>query len=1105
MTGPPDGPGPSPPDAAAVVDEFIRRLWAGDGLGPDANQFVLDHPAHAADLEEQLDAAVRLHREVMALPAVGRYRLAGRIGGGASAVVYRAVDTATRRVVALKVFPAGPPSEDRYTRDAGALQRLKHPHIVQLLDAGVAGGQPFLALELVEGGTLADRLAAGHHFPPAEAAALARKLADAAHYAHTHGVVHRDIKPGNVLLGADGEPQLADFGLARGPAAGGPPTRSGPAVGTPLYMAPEQVAGASRDVGPRTDVYALGAVLYEVLTGRPPFPAANPLELARRIADDRPAPPRALAPAVPPALEAVCLRCLEKDPADRFATAAALAAALDRVLAGDPGSVWRPSRAGRLRRWWRGQRPWVRGMLSGSAGLLVACGGLGAAAWVYRGRAEVYRQRAELAEAAERLDRREAEARARDEGRAALDRGWRALQGGQAGRGRVVRDALAAVAAAWPRLADDERAGTRFEARTLFAMSLAAADLDRVPGATFAPPYAGAAGWVSLPHPSGRWLAIAAADRPARFDAGRPPPVVTAPPTGSPVPRLAFTPDGRLLAFGPAGGGLQLWDGELQQPRPAAQLAPAGGPAVVAAAFTPDGGEVRACLADGRVRAWRTDTLAPAGDWALPAGLGPPAAARFAADAGRLAVGTAAGRVRVFTASGEPLPGPADPGARTPVQSLAWAPDGRTLAAGFKEGRVVVWPAGGPPRDFPARYPTGVDHLEYAPDGTALFAGRHLQSGTAWDAAGHVLLTGDFRVSGFAQDGRTVAAAWVAGVGLARWVEPDVVRPFRGHTAGVGRLAGSADGGRLVSLDSRYECRVWDVAGGTTVAAFPLPVGGFFPGNAGLALGGGGRLVAYAAGGRDASTALVRDVTTGATWGPWELPGGFDHLAALGGDRFRLVREEFVPGTELLRTVLYDLGPGRAPERLKVIREPRPGDTRRYFDATLTPDGRYYAWCGPREPRAAARFELFELPAGRRVYEAAADLRTTADPGVAAPFDGWLTFVADGRTTSVALPPEGRDDPRVAGPGEPVPRPDIVTGRNLHPRSSRFPWPGDQPSLGVIATAFDPNDLTAGTESLYWLPGGRWAAWADRTGAILVADRKRLREAVVAFESEHFK
>jgi WD40 repeat protein len=254
-------------------------------------------------------------------------------------VVYQARQTVLGRVVALKMILSGeyarPEEADRFRREAEAVARLQHPNVVQIFEVGGHGGRPFLALEYVTGGGL-DKKLAGTPLPPREAAALVAVLARAVHYAHGRGVVHRDLKPANVLLAEDGTPKVADFGLARRLDGSHGPTQTGVVLGTPSYMAPEQARGDTHAVGPPADVYALGAILYEGLTGRPPFKAATGWETVRQVLEQEPVPPRRLLPSVPASVETVCLKALAKDPVKRYATAAALAEDLGRFLDGRP-------------------------------------------------------------------------------------------------------------------------------------------------------------------------------------------------------------------------------------------------------------------------------------------------------------------------------------------------------------------------------------------------------------------------------------------------------------------------------------------------------------------------------------------------------------------------------------------------------------------------------------------------------------------------------------------------------------------------------------------------------------------------------------------------
>ncbi|HEY1376253.1 MAG TPA: protein kinase [Gemmataceae bacterium] len=302
------------------------------------------------------------------------YELLAEIGRGAMGVVYRAREERLNRPVALKMILAGghasPTDRARFKREAEAAAALRHPNIVQVYAVGEAGGLPFSAQEFIPGGTLADH-AGGKPLPPRRAAELVAAVARAVHAAHAAGVVHRDLKPANVLLDADGMPKVADFGLAKMVGSDTGPTAAGAVLGTPAYMAPEQ-AEDGKAVGPAADVYGLGAILYELLTGRPPFRAATPLDTLFQVVSTEPPRPRAVNPAVPRDLETVALKCLRKAPDRRYATAADLAADLDRWLAGEPVSARPPGRGERLVRGAKRHRVWLIAAASAAVTLLLA-------------------------------------------------------------------------------------------------------------------------------------------------------------------------------------------------------------------------------------------------------------------------------------------------------------------------------------------------------------------------------------------------------------------------------------------------------------------------------------------------------------------------------------------------------------------------------------------------------------------------------------------------------------------------------------------------------------------------------------------------------------
>jgi len=397
----------SPEDALVLVwGEALLRLEAGEAPRPD--EYRARFPQHADTLTLQFELQGHLEPSAGALtlalgeppdevgprlPAVPGYEIQGELGRGGMGVVYKARQASLNRVVALKMLLAGayagPEQRDRFRAEAEAVARLRHPNIVQIFEVGEHAGRPYLVLEYVEGGALDERL---HGAPqnPRAAAAMAETLARAVHAAHQQGVVHRDLKPANVLLALSREtqaspsetlagvsrlneavPKITDFGLAKQLDADRGRTPSEAVLGTPSYMAPEQASGKMRSVGTAADVYALGAILYEMLTGRPPFRGETPLDTLQQVAIDDPLPPRALQPKVPTDLETVCLKCLQKDPGRRYASAGELAEDLRRFLAGEPIRARPVGVTGRVSRWCR-RKPMVAGLLATLAVVLVA-------------------------------------------------------------------------------------------------------------------------------------------------------------------------------------------------------------------------------------------------------------------------------------------------------------------------------------------------------------------------------------------------------------------------------------------------------------------------------------------------------------------------------------------------------------------------------------------------------------------------------------------------------------------------------------------------------------------------------------------------------------
>jgi WD40 repeat protein len=511
---------------------------------------------------------------VAALPEPPGYEILGELGRGGMGVVYLARQRKLNRPVALKMVLAGGHAGEqdlaRFRIEAEAVARLQHPNVVQIYEVGEANGLPFLCLEYCGGGSLEKKLD-GTPLPPAEAVVLIETLARAVHAAHRTGVVHRDLKPANVLLTADGSPKITDFGLAKQLDSQKGQTQSGAVLGTPSYMAPEQAAGKGKEVGPAADTYALGAILYEVLTGRPPFRAATPLDTLVQVVGDEPVPPSRLQPNVPRDLETICLTCLQKEPHRRYPSAESLADDLKAFREGRSITARPVGRLEQTWRWCRRNRALAAALLA--VALLLVAGSVVSTLFGIRAKASAERAEEEANQARQARQAAETasaeEARQRRAAEALTHQNRRQLAQFQVASGtRLLHDGDLAAALPWfAEAVQTDLPERRDTHRTRFFNV-----------------------WRSTPRPVLLWR------------------------HGDGISQLAVSPDGRRAVSGSADGTVQVWD--LQAGKPFAGPFRLDG-AVMSVALSPDGRRVAAGGGvfglNGEVRVWDVETGQPVG------------------------------------------------------------------------------------------------------------------------------------------------------------------------------------------------------------------------------------------------------------------------------------------------------------------------------------------------------------------------------------------------------------------------------------------------------------------------------------------------------------
>jgi WD40 repeat protein/tetratricopeptide (TPR) repeat protein len=726
----------------------------------------------------------------------GDYQLLHEIARGGMGVVFKARQISLNRTVAVKMIQFGPfaseSSVKRFRNEALAAASLHHPNIVAVHEVGEFEGQPYFSMDYVEGKNLTQVIAESG----AQSVAFKRwvrfvkTMAEAMHYAHQRGILHRDLKPSNVLIDLQDQPRITDFGLAKrfGDADPSPNshqlTLTGQALGSPSYMPPEQAGTKRGQVGPQSDIYSLGAILYHLLTARPPFVGETLAETLQQVQSVEPIGLRLLNPRVPRDLETICLKCLNKDPQQRYASAEVLGADLDRWLAGEPIQARPIASAGKAWRWCR--RNPMLASLSAATALLVVTMAVGAPIAAFRINLERNRAQQNVVHQYVANGNRLVE-----EGDLFGALPWFAnalkLDRNNPARARIHRLRLAATIRQCPRLVE-----CWFHS-------------NKVNYAEFSP--------------DGSKVVTACQDGRARiWDAIRGELVSTIGENSEAILVARFSPDERWIATASAGHHVRVWDAATGKARTPIL---SHKDHITSLRFSPDGRRILTASEDHTAMVWEASTGEPV-IHALKHDAGV-ARAAFSPDGSLIVTAGRDATARVWNAAtGEPVTPPLEPQAKSEFTDVVFCPDGRRFATADVGGRGLIWDAatgqllaGTRPDKWQAL------RVAFSPDGGRILTGHGSGTVRVWDAASglQVLTLGlhkqDISTACFSGDGRRILTANFDGtVRLWNASSGEPAMPPLRHGDSVRSASFSPDGRQIVTASDDRSARVWDLSGG---------------------------------------------------------------------------------------------------------------------------------------------------------------------------------------------------------------------------------------------------------------------------------------------------